>query len=71
MRNYRFIGVVLLGSITIYILMETFEFIEPRQYHIEQGNYPVNINLGLNNPTASGTASIYPGPVKFINGTNS
>ncbi len=51
--------------------METFEFIEPRQYHIEQGNYPVNINLGLNNPTASGTASIYPGPVKFINGTNS
>ncbi len=62
-RNKNF-AIVLLGSFLIYFLLEVYQTIEPKQFHIEQENYPTNITY--TSPMIASGTSIYPGPVNFI-----
>ena len=52
---------VLTGAVVVYVLVETFVGIEPKQYHIESGNYPPPLAGQLIPVSAVGTATIYQG----------
>lgn len=62
---------LLTGFVLVYVLVETFVGIEPKQYHIESGNYPMPPAGQLIPVSAVGTAIIHQGtnpyytPVSF------
>lgn len=54
---------LLTGVVLVYVFMETFVGIEPKQYHIESGNYPMPAAGQLVPVSAVGTATIYQGTI--------
>ena len=52
---------LLTGVVIVYVLVEAFVGIEPKQYHIESGNYPPPLAGQLIPVSAVGTATIYRG----------
>ena len=54
---------LLTGVVIVYVLVETFVGIEPKQYHIESGNYPPPPAGQLIPVSAVGTATIYQGTI--------